>query len=186
MRIVVFGIVAVLGLLVTATVASAQTDVSVDEDEMAFVGEVPVPRGATVTIEYLDVPTATGVECGRSTSTDGSGEVSNFVLIVQRDCAEDRQDPRICWGEGACAFPDFDDMSLTDFEGSAVRDVGRLEAREAEEPSAPSTGGSGPIELAHAGSHGGGSHDSWLLWMAIGALAAGAVFGGAGLVLRKR
>jgi len=166
--------------------AAAQTDVSVDEDEMAYVGEVPVERGATVTIEYLDVETAAAIECGRTTSTGGTANFSEFVLIVQRDCAEGRQDPRICWGEGACAFPGFEDAGLAEFEGSAVRDLGRLEAREPEEPSDPSTGGGVPTELAHTGTHGHAIQHSWLFWVAMAALAMGVALGGAGLAMRNR
>ena len=107
LRISALAVVVLVALAFSRTTSAQEPQPTVPapaDDEIVFVGRVPVEPGTTITLQAFTLSSElmTGV-CDDSLSFDGAGDssgTSSFILVFEAGCFQGADSAFICWDDG--------------------------------------------------------------------------------------
>ena len=106
LRISALAVVVLVALAFSGTTSAQELQPTVPapaDDEIVFVGRVPVEPGTTIKLQAFTLSSEpmTGV-CDEAPSfaADGDSETSRFILIFEADCFQGADAAFICWDDG--------------------------------------------------------------------------------------
>ncbi len=131
LRISALAVVVLVALAFSRTTSVQEPQPTVPapaDDEIVFVGRVPVKPGTIVTLRPFSLVNAELGVCDEAPSfaADGDSETSRFILVFEAACFEGADSAFICWDDG----PPYSECSAVAFSPAAMEAYVQPERRD--------------------------------------------------------
>lgn len=123
LRISALAVVVLVALAFSRTTSAQEPQPTVPapaDDEIVFVGRVPVEPGTAITLRTFTLSFEPIVVCGESLSFDGTGDssgTSSFILIFEIACFQGADAAFICWDPG----PEFSECDVAAYSPASLK-----------------------------------------------------------------